>query len=283
MAQQNDRGYFYRTDNQREDRHSYIDQPRADGRSRAYHDQPREQNPGGRNYRSDQSQQRGYQQDQNEYRDYPQTDPEYRTRSEWQGDDFYENRNYAEHQGYAGEPDYRDTPGGYHAGSDRHGRGYRYDNQFDNRSADYYRSGNLDSESSDRGWAERASDEVRSWFGDEDASRRREDDHRGKGPKNYTRSDERIREDVSDRMAYDSALDASSCEVEVSDGEVTLNGRVDSLYAKRRAEDCAHHVSGVGHVQNNLRVKDNSGPDAANSASSMSTNTRQLQKPAATA
>jgi hypothetical protein len=35
---------------------------------------------------------------------------------------------------------------------------------------------------------------------------------------------------------------------------VTLNGTVTSRFAKRRAEDCADDVSGVGHVQNNLRV-----------------------------
>ena len=43
----------------------------------------------------------------------------------------------------------------------------------------------------------------------------------------------------------------------VKNGEVTLDGTVDSRMAKRRAEDCAHDASGVGHVQNNLRVSDN--------------------------
>jgi hypothetical protein len=44
-----------------------------------------------------------------------------------------------------------------------------------------------------RDWWDRATDEVSSWFGDEDAERRRRmDEHRGRGPKNYSRSDERI-------------------------------------------------------------------------------------------
>jgi hypothetical protein len=105
-----------------------------------------------------------------------------------------------------------------------------------------------------RGFADRAVDEVASWFGDEAAEARREDDHRGKGPRGYRRSDARIEEDVNDRLTEDSRLDASRIQVSVSDGAVTLSGEVDSKFAKRRAEDCADAVLGVGHVQNNIRV-----------------------------
>lgn len=112
--------------------------------------------------------------------------------------------------------------------------------------------------SGDRGFFERAGDEVASWFGDEDAQRRRERDagHSGRGPRNYSRSDDRIREDVSDRLSDDRHIDASDVEVSVSGGEVTLDGTVDSRAAKRHAEDLAESCSGVKHVQNNLRVKD---------------------------
>lgn len=110
----------------------------------------------------------------------------------------------------------------------------------------------------ERGFFERAGDEVASWFGDEDAQRRREADasHRGRGPRNYSRSDERIRDDVSDRLSDDRHIDASDIEVTVNGGEVTLDGTVDSRMAKRHAEDLAESCSGVKHVQNNLRVKD---------------------------
>ncbi|PVE21653.1 hypothetical protein DC522_25455 [Microvirga sp. KLBC 81] len=113
----------------------------------------------------------------------------------------------------------------------------------------------------ERGFWERAGDEVSSWFGDEDAERRRRMDeqrggqHRGRGPKGYTRSDDRIREDVNDRLSDDPFVDASEIEVAVSSCEVTLSGTVDSREAKRRAEDIAEQVSGVRHVQNNLRVQ----------------------------
>ena len=108
------------------------------------------------------------------------------------------------------------------------------------------------------GWWGRASDEVSSWLGR--AAARRADkgggaDHRGRGPRGYTRSDERIREDVSDRLTENPVLDASDIEVAVAGGEVTLAGSVDSRYSKRLAEDLADDVSGVKHVQNNLRVR----------------------------
>ncbi|AZQ69668.1 BON domain-containing protein [Silicimonas algicola] len=99
--------------------------------------------------------------------------------------------------------------------------------------------------------------------------------HRGRGPKGYKRSDDRIREDVNDRITDDGSLDASDISVEVSDQEVTLNGTVQTRWEKRRAEDCAESVSGVGHVQNNLRVKSSSDETTASQASSSSDGTKR--------
>jgi hypothetical protein len=79
--------------------------------------------------------------------------------------------------------------------------------------------------------------------------------YRGRGPKSYVRSDERIREDVNDRLTDDPHLDASEIEVTVENREVTLSGHVNSRFEKRHAEDLAESVSGVSHVQNNLRVQ----------------------------
>ena len=108
----------------------------------------------------------------------------------------------------------------------------------------------------DRGFFERAGDEVASWFGDDDAARRREMDHSGRGPANYTRSDERILEDTCDKLTQDWGVDARNVQVTVAGGEVTLDGTVENRRQKRRAEDVVHDVSGVGHVQNNLRTQD---------------------------
>jgi BON domain len=79
--------------------------------------------------------------------------------------------------------------------------------------------------------------------------------HRGRGPRNYVRSDERILEDVHERLTLDPHLDASEIGVVVKDREVTLSGNVASRADKRRAEDIAEDVSCVVHVQNNVRVR----------------------------
>jgi len=108
----------------------------------------------------------------------------------------------------------------------------------------------------ERTWFDRARDEVSSWMGDRDALHRREADgeHRGRGPKGYRRSDERIREDIADRLTDDSWLNAENIEIAVADGDVTLSGAVRSREDKKRAEALAESVTGVGNVQNNLRV-----------------------------
>lgn len=83
-----------------------------------------------------------------------------------------------------------------------------------------------------------------------------QDHHRGKGPRGYTRSDDRIREDVCDCLTDDPMLDAGEIEVQVKDGEVTLSGTVSDRLAKRHAEDMIERVSGVKDVQNALKVKE---------------------------
>lgn len=103
-----------------------------------------------------------------------------------------------------------------------------------------------------RGFWDRTMDRVESWLaGDEIGP----GEHRGKGPKGYRRSDDRLRDDVSDRLMDDAWLDASDIEVKVKDGEVTLSGTVPRRDDRRRAEMLAEMVSGVGHVQNDLRVQ----------------------------
>lgn len=88
-----------------------------------------------------------------------------------------------------------------------------------------------------------------------------EDNHRqsgmfvGRGPKGYRKSDERIREDISDRLTEAPDVDASELTVEVSSGDVTLTGTVQDRAQKRRAEDIVEECSGVSDVINNLRVQ----------------------------
>lgn len=90
---------------------------------------------------------------------------------------------------------------------------------------------------------------------------------RGRGPKDYQRSDERIREEISDRMTDDDNLDASDITIQVKQGEVALIGTVTTRDQKRRAEDLAESISGVREVTNNIRVAREQGLDLNQSPS----------------
>ncbi|HEX2555913.1 MAG TPA: CBS domain-containing protein [Microvirga sp.] len=93
----------------------------------------------------------------------------------------------------------------------------------------------------------------------------RRGEHHGRGPKGYQRSDERIREDINERLTDDALIDASEIEVAVQGREATLTGTVRTRTEKRRAEDIAESVPGVAHVQNNLRVGEHGAAPATGS------------------
>ncbi|MGH7962139.1 MAG: BON domain-containing protein [Candidatus Binatia bacterium] len=78
--------------------------------------------------------------------------------------------------------------------------------------------------------------------------------HAGRGPKGYQRSDERIKEEVCDRLTQHPAIDASELEVEVKNREVTLKGTVDRRAEKHLAENLAESVSGVMEIHNQIRM-----------------------------
>jgi len=138
-----------------------------------------------------------------------------------------------------------------------------------------YERGYGDAGRDDRGFEDRARDagdflrragqRISNWFSDvageggatyEDGSRYEAyRGARGLGPKGYKRSDERISDDVHQRLADDAWLDASNISVAVAGGEVTLSGTVESREAKHRAERIVEDVAGVNHVQNNIRVQ----------------------------
>jgi hypothetical protein len=81
----------------------------------------------------------------------------------------------------------------------------------------------------------------------------------GRGPKGWQRSDERVRDDINERLTDHPELDATEIQVQVNQGEVTLSGTVDERRAKRLAEDIAESVSGVKDVHNQLRVAQHAG------------------------
>jgi osmotically-inducible protein OsmY len=101
----------------------------------------------------------------------------------------------------------------------------------------------------DRGWHTPGSS------GQGTQSQSRSQNHYGKGPKGYVRSDERIREDVCDRLSDDDEIDARDITVTVKNAEVILEGSVADRRSKHRAEDVAEAVSGVKDVTNHLRAR----------------------------
>jgi hypothetical protein len=75
----------------------------------------------------------------------------------------------------------------------------------------------------------------------------------GRPPRTYRRPDERILDEVYERIAH-SAADADEVEVEVSDGVVTLSGSVPSRIDKRLIEGLTEAVFGVLEVHNHLKL-----------------------------
>ncbi len=78
----------------------------------------------------------------------------------------------------------------------------------------------------------------------------------GKGPKNWHRTDEKLREEVCEALARARMVDASDIDVSVEDGIVLLTGWVNDRQEKRQAEDCLDDVLGIHDIRNELHLRD---------------------------
>jgi osmotically-inducible protein OsmY len=195
------------------------------------------------------------------------TSQDYTGGGRYYGDDSRE-RIYREEYGQGGR-EYGDVPRGYDADRnygrqayDRGGYGeagygsYPGENRRETRSERFEDAGRHAG-----AFLHRAGERVANWFGGGGEARAYHDydlqgrDHgaRGLGPQGYKRSDERISDEVHDRLTDDPWLDASHIALSVSGGEVTLSGTVESREAKHRAERIVEDIAGVTYVQNNLR------------------------------
>jgi len=94
----------------------------------------------------------------------------------------------------------------------------------------------------------------RGYYGGSRFTRRSASGHRGLGPDGYVRRDERICEEVCDRL-MESDLDPTGVSVRVEKGEVTLKGTVDDRATKLDIEEIADSVLGVRDVVNQIRVR----------------------------
>ena len=77
---------------------------------------------------------------------------------------------------------------------------------------------------------------------------------RGRGPKGYKRSDDRIREDLCEHLMDISEIDSSEVTITVRDGCVTLDGSVPVRSMRYEIENIAAETLGVTDVENNLSV-----------------------------
>ena len=186
---------------------------------------------------------------------------EWQNRNRRQWNDTSDNRDAWDQQrnqdwGQRGSYNYNDQGVNYGYGQ-RNDEGRYYGNQWNDSGRQQI---NRDRREYDRNAWDKGRDEVSSWFGDDAAERRRDMDrnetglYRGKGPKGYQRSKERIHEDICDRLTYDDRLDASEIDVSIEDNEVILSGTVTTREEKRRAEDIAESIPGVRNVQNKIKI-----------------------------
>jgi osmotically-inducible protein OsmY len=184
-----------------------------------------------------------------------------------QGSDYYGNdpERYSE-RGYGSErsqsddfnarPEYRGSENEWQGGSSFNDRWKNaYDPSF-GRSSQGGRYGSQDQvqdRDDARWWNEMAGRPGAESYGGQTGQ------HRGRGPRGYRRSDDRIHEDVCECLTDDDRIDASNVQVTVKECEVTLSGTVNSREEKRRAEDLIERLSGVRDVHNMLRVVNEGG------------------------
>lgn len=78
---------------------------------------------------------------------------------------------------------------------------------------------------------------------------------RGRIPKGYVRSDERLKEDIAERLIRHPEIDASEVDIDAKLGVITLTGTVEQRYMKHQLEDLVENVMGVKDIQNHITVK----------------------------
>lgn len=95
-------------------------------------------------------------------------------------------------------------------------------------------------------------DRKRGWSPYDHAPRRRV---HGLGPKNFSRSDENIKDELFQRFMYPGDFDLRDVDVNVEGGTVFLTGRVPDRRTKYVLEEIAEDVIGVNGVSNRLKVQ----------------------------
>jgi hypothetical protein len=103
----------------------------------------------------------------------------------------------------------------------------------------------------DRSWADVGVSSVRA--GERGVADRQS--FRGRGPRGYKRTDERLHEIICERLTEDPQIDASEISVKVERGEVTLEGEVPDRRTKHHVEDVVDEISWGAPIYNRLRTQ----------------------------
>ncbi|MCC7364759.1 MAG: BON domain-containing protein [Dehalococcoidia bacterium] len=208
-------------------------------------------------YRGDQS--RGEQYGGEQYRG-----EQYRGTPYASGSDRYRARGYEDDPMERYRDRYRGSEGAYATSSSRRPFEWGYDREISSESP--YRGSSYEPGTRFRGYQPGDDDRERWWDrrGSEASGRdyrassgmyRPDSGMAGRGPKSYSRPDERICEDVCEALTRHPDIDASNVEVNVEGGEVRLHGTVETRFDKRLAEDVACEISGVRDVRNEIKTQ----------------------------
>lgn len=117
-----------------------------------------------------------------------------------------------------------------------------------------------DDERAEYGWSQYNGEPFsRGYFGEEYWGAReswmRQGPYTGRGPSNYQRSDQSIKDEVCERLTRHGHIDARKINIDVNGGVVTLRGSVDDRRMKRMAEDAIDSVPGVEDINDELTIQ----------------------------
>lgn len=173
---------------------------------------------------------------------------------------------------YGLDPSYNgDQGGGMRLSDARHGYGKGYGlgfGQYDTGNRRQEQGGGRDSggyqganQSNQAGW--NALNSAAGGYGPASRS-----DNRRAGPKGYQRSDDRIKDEVCERLYNSYDLDVEDVSVEVGAGQVCLDGTVPERYMKHRIEDIVDQIHGVTDIDNRLKVRRQGSTDKGSASGS---------------
>jgi osmotically-inducible protein OsmY len=75
-----------------------------------------------------------------------------------------------------------------------------------------------------------------------------------RGPKDYQRTDDRISEEIAERLAHAIRVDSSEVTVVVRNGRVRLQGSVPQRWMRYAIENVTATVWGVDEIENQVQV-----------------------------